>query len=168
MRATGEEACVDFAAFILRLLDYDSQDRVIHQRKEISFVMAGQRVNAKPDVCVMNYTDYVLLVQEDMVSEATVHACRSFISNIIFQQSISRDDPQPQIIAAIAAFYQNNLVGEQAGLSRLPSNNWNSSDVLSDSCNRAAPSLGCNGAVPTECHYSAETRRKFFAACARG
>ena len=31
--------------------------------------MAGQRVSAKPDVCVMTYSDYVLLVQEDKVSE---------------------------------------------------------------------------------------------------
>ena len=70
MRATGGGACIgDFAAFILRLLDYDAPDRVIHQRKEISFVMAGQRVNAKPDVCVTTDSDYVLLVQEDKVCE---------------------------------------------------------------------------------------------------
>jgi hypothetical protein len=71
MGATGEEACVeDFAAFILRLLGYDDAECVIHQRKEIPFVMAGQRVDAKPDLCVMTYGDHiVLIVHIDKVSE---------------------------------------------------------------------------------------------------
>jgi hypothetical protein len=39
----------DFAAFILRILNYDNEDRIICQRTEISFPMAGQRVDAKID-----------------------------------------------------------------------------------------------------------------------
>ena len=60
----------DFAAFILRILNYDSddQDRVICQRPELSFPMAGQRVDAKSDLCVRDENDYLLLVQEDKVS----------------------------------------------------------------------------------------------------
>ena len=60
----------DFAAFILRILNYDSddQDRVICQRPELSFPMAGQRVEAKSDLCVRDENDYLLLVQEDKVS----------------------------------------------------------------------------------------------------
>ena len=60
----------DFAAFILHILNYDSddQDRVICQRPELSFPMAGQRVDAKSDLCVRDENDYLLLVQEDRVS----------------------------------------------------------------------------------------------------
>jgi len=58
----------DFAAFILRILNYDDQDRVICQRPELSFPMAGQRVDAKSDLCVRDENDYLLLVQEDKVS----------------------------------------------------------------------------------------------------
>jgi len=50
---TGEESLVDdFAAFLLGMFEYDEPDRVIHQRKEVSFVMCGTVVAAKPDVCV--------------------------------------------------------------------------------------------------------------------
>jgi membrane glycosyltransferase len=67
----GEEPVDDFATIILRLLHYEDPDRVIHQRKEISFVMSGQRVDAKPDVCVLSDTDdCILLVQEDQVSDS--------------------------------------------------------------------------------------------------
>lgn len=53
----------DFAAFILRILNYDNEARVIYQRTEISFPMAGQRVDAKIDVCLMDELELVLLVQ---------------------------------------------------------------------------------------------------------
>lgn len=53
----------DFAAFILRILNYDNEARVICQRTEISFPMAGQRVDAKIDVCLMDELELVLLVQ---------------------------------------------------------------------------------------------------------
>jgi hypothetical protein len=65
---TGEESLVDdFAAFILGLFQYDEPEGVIHQRKELSFIMCGSRVDAKPDVCVMSESEYLLLVQEDKV-----------------------------------------------------------------------------------------------------
>lgn len=68
-QASFEESAVDdFTAFILRMLDYDDDDRVIRLRKEISFYMAGERVDATADVCVMNDSDYLLLIQEDKVS----------------------------------------------------------------------------------------------------
>jgi hypothetical protein len=64
----GEESLVDdFAAFILGIFEYDEPERVIHQRKEVSFVMCGMTVSAKPDVCVMSESEYLLLVQEDKV-----------------------------------------------------------------------------------------------------
>ncbi|KAF8814383.1 hypothetical protein BYT27DRAFT_7266192 [Phlegmacium glaucopus] len=102
-QATSEESAVaDFAAFILGMLDYDDEDRFIRLRKEISFYMAGQRVDAKADVCVMNDLDYLLLVQED-------------------KRQQSSDDPEPQLIAeAIAAYYQNNFRRTRAGLPALP------------------------------------------------
>lgn len=62
----GEESLVDdFAAFLLGMFEYDEPEGVIHQRKELSFVMCGMSVDAKPDVCVMSGSEYLLLVQED-------------------------------------------------------------------------------------------------------
>jgi len=37
----------DIAAWLLHILNYNDEDRVICQRTEISFPMAGQRVDAK-------------------------------------------------------------------------------------------------------------------------
>ena len=71
----GEESYVDdFAAFILAMFEYDEPERVIHQRKEVSFVMCGMMVYAKPDICVMSESEYLLLVQGDKV-------CPSFSLN---------------------------------------------------------------------------------------
>ena len=68
-QASSEDSAVaDFAALILTMLDYDDEDRFIRLRKEILFYMAGQKVDAKADVCVMNDLGYLLLVQEDKVS----------------------------------------------------------------------------------------------------
>jgi len=100
----GEEASVDdFAAFILGMFNYDEPDRIIHNRKELSFVMCGAVVDARPDVCVMSESEYLLLVQED-------------------KRGTNRTDPEPQLVAeAIAAFYQNNLRRKSAGLDMLDS-----------------------------------------------
>lgn len=69
-RSSQEGSAVDdFPAHILRMLDYDNQDRgMIKTRKTIPFTMSGCRVDAKTDVCVMDHADYRLLVQEDKVS----------------------------------------------------------------------------------------------------
>ena len=58
----------DFALHVLRMLDYDGQDRVICLRPELSFTMSGQHVDAKSDICVKDANDILLLVQEDKVS----------------------------------------------------------------------------------------------------
>ncbi|TDL13545.1 hypothetical protein BD410DRAFT_435547 [Rickenella mellea] len=88
----GEESLVnDFAAFILGMFEYDEPDRFIHRRKDLPFVMCGMDVDARPDVCVMSESEYLLLVQAN-------------------KRGTNRRDPEPQLIAeAIAAFYQNNL-----------------------------------------------------------
>lgn len=69
----SEESHVDdFAVILLRLADYDVGKRIIHSRKELGFMMSGQRVMAKPDVCVMDHHGAggcVLLVQEDKVRD---------------------------------------------------------------------------------------------------
>ena len=70
---TGEESLVDdFATFLLGMFEYDEPDRVIHQRKEVSFVMYGTVVTAKPDVCVMMESQYLLLVQEGKVRHSNL------------------------------------------------------------------------------------------------
>ena len=63
-----ESHVVDFTLHVLRMLDYDGQDRVICQRPELSFTMSGQHVDAKSDICVKDANDILLLVQEDKVS----------------------------------------------------------------------------------------------------
>ncbi|KDR73309.1 hypothetical protein GALMADRAFT_100965 [Galerina marginata CBS 339.88] len=94
----------DFAAFILRMLNYDDQDRVVCLRPEFSFPMAGQRVDTKSDLCVRDESDYLLLVQEDKAINGSLN------------------DPEPKLIAgAIAAFYQNNLRRNLRGLPQLES-----------------------------------------------
>ncbi|THU95961.1 hypothetical protein K435DRAFT_966196 [Dendrothele bispora CBS 962.96] len=102
-----EESFVgDFVVVVLKLMGYASgRRRIIHQRREISFEMCGQKVDAKMDVCVMERgaLKYLLLVQED-------------------KRHLYKVDPEPlnQLIAeAIAAFYQNNILRERAGLARV-------------------------------------------------
>ncbi|PPQ86429.1 hypothetical protein CVT25_008087 [Psilocybe cyanescens] len=98
---SSESRVDDFAAFLLRITNYDELDRVICQRTEISFPMVGQRVDAKFDVCLVNDLEFLLLVQED-------------------KRVASYEDPEPQVIAeAIAAFYQNNLRRRLSGLQPL-------------------------------------------------
>ena len=64
-----ESAVDDFAALLLRLMKYNSgRQRLIRSRKEISFIMAGQRVDVKTDVCVIENGLFILLVQEDKVN----------------------------------------------------------------------------------------------------
>ena len=97
---TEESHVDDFAACLLKLLDYDTGLRAIHSHKELGFNMCGERVSARPDVCVMDRTGRgacVLLVQEDKVRG--VHRCWNR------QRNTSRTDPEPQLIAeAIGAF----------------------------------------------------------------
>ncbi|KAJ7115539.1 hypothetical protein C8R43DRAFT_1113028 [Mycena crocata] len=98
-----ESAVDDFAAFLLGLLDYDEPERVVHQRLEIGFMMCGKKVEAKPDVVIMDGGDYLLLVQQD-------------------KGHLSLDDAEPQFIAAaIAAYYANNRQRTAAGLPPLTS-----------------------------------------------
>ena len=64
------ESAAGDLAFIL--LDYDEPDRVIHRRLQIGFLMSGMHVDAKPDTCILDDEDFVLLVQEDKVCKACV------------------------------------------------------------------------------------------------
>ena len=74
-----EESFVDdFAACILRLMGYRGQHCIIHARKEIHFLMCGERTAAKSNVCVLEDTagrpPYILLVQENKVSTGNLNA----------------------------------------------------------------------------------------------
>ena len=63
-----ESAVDDFAALLLRLMKYNQgPECMIRTRKEISFFMAGQRVAANTDVCVIDRDAFILLVQADKV-----------------------------------------------------------------------------------------------------
>jgi hypothetical protein len=59
-----ESAVDDFAALLLRLMKYNNgRQRLIRTKKEISFVMAGHRVDATTDVCMIEDGRFILLVQ---------------------------------------------------------------------------------------------------------
>ncbi|KAE9399338.1 hypothetical protein BT96DRAFT_858424 [Gymnopus androsaceus JB14] len=77
-----EKAAVDdFTGHILRMLDFDGDERSITTKRELSFTMCGTRVRAKADLAVM------------------------------FRSSTVIDEPILQLIAeAIAAFVENNRV----------------------------------------------------------
>jgi hypothetical protein len=123
----GEESLVDdFAAFVLKMMRYDEGRRVIHLRKEMGFEMCGQRVDAKTDVCVMERSGtgakYLLLVQEDKVRKLYLCVSKIRLPITRAKRHLSRDDPEPQLIAeAMAAFYENNRARRAAGLPKLQS-----------------------------------------------
>ena len=88
----GEEsAVVDFAAEVLRAMDYEAETMTVCTRKDIRFIMCGEPVYAKTDVFVLDLlSEILLLVQED-------------------KSHIRPQDPESQLIAgAIATFQFNN------------------------------------------------------------
>ncbi|PPQ87155.1 hypothetical protein CVT25_000145 [Psilocybe cyanescens] len=102
--AFEESAVDDFAALLLRLMKYNSgRQSLIRSRKDISFIMAGHRVDAKADVCVMENNLFSLLVKEDR------RQGQGYLQDI-----------EPQLVAeAIAAFHHNNGSRTLAGLPKL-------------------------------------------------
>ena len=92
----GQEAAVDnFAAELLRGLEYDDNNRIIFIRHALPFLTCGENLTAQTDVCVMDNNDIVLLLQEN-------------------KRQTSMRDPEPQVIAeAIAAFSLNNMRRER-------------------------------------------------------
>ncbi|KAH9966458.1 hypothetical protein BC827DRAFT_1264446 [Russula dissimulans] len=89
----GEESAVDdFAVQLFKILSYTGRavGRVARTRKDLPFWVCGEQRHAKTDVCIMDGSDILLLVQED-------------------KRHMDGSDPEPQLIAeAIAAFYNNN------------------------------------------------------------
>ncbi|KZT04744.1 uncharacterized protein LAESUDRAFT_657346 [Laetiporus sulphureus 93-53] len=102
----GESAVDDFAVALFTNLGYVNQHRVARTRKNIPFLICGERRYAKADVCLIDRreNDILLVVQED----------KRF-----------REDPlavRCQLIAeAIAAFSYSNGLRESAGLEPLES-----------------------------------------------
>lgn len=95
----GEESAVDdFAVQLFKMLGYTGRalGRVARTRKDIAFWVCDQESHAKTDVCIMDDSEILLLVQED-------------------KRHLDQSDPEPQLIAeAIAAFYHNNRIRVQA------------------------------------------------------
>lgn len=89
----GEESAVaDFAVQLFRILDYTGRSvgRVTRRRKDLPFWVCGQRRYAKTDVCIIDASNILLLIQED-------------------KRHLDGSDPEPLLIAeAIAAFSNNN------------------------------------------------------------
>ncbi|KAF6744296.1 hypothetical protein DFP72DRAFT_1019195 [Ephemerocybe angulata] len=105
----GETTVIDFAVFLLGMLDYDDGDgrRLLHTRKEMPFYMEDGRVDVKADATVIErktsrFYQYILLVHEN-----------KFTSGV---------DPEAQLIAqAIGAFQRNNRIRKRAKISELKS-----------------------------------------------
>ncbi|KAH9047120.1 hypothetical protein EDB84DRAFT_1673734 [Lactarius hengduanensis] len=93
---TGQEAAVvNFAAELLKGLEYDDDNRIVFIRRAIPFLTCGEDSIAQIDVCIMDDNEILLLLQEDKILT-------------------SMKDPEPQVIAeAIAAFALNNRKRER-------------------------------------------------------
>jgi len=57
----------DYTLFLLSLLDYDHDTRLLRTKNVMPLYMAGQRVEAKADVVLMDGNSYLLVVQEEKV-----------------------------------------------------------------------------------------------------
>ncbi|KAK6967040.1 hypothetical protein R3P38DRAFT_2753981 [Favolaschia claudopus] len=90
-----ESAVDDFAVLLLREVGYAPLGRIIRTRKDIPLVICGENRHAKTDVCIIDDSGILLLVQED-------------------KRHLEGGNPIPQLIAeAIAAFQSNNVTREQ-------------------------------------------------------
>ncbi|KAH9025961.1 hypothetical protein EDB85DRAFT_2277127 [Lactarius pseudohatsudake] len=92
---TGQEAAVvNFAAELLKGLEYDDDNRIVFIRRAIPFLTCGEDSITQIDVCIMDDNEILLLLQEDKILT-------------------SMKDPEPQIIAEAAAFALNNRKRER-------------------------------------------------------
>ncbi|TEB21358.1 hypothetical protein FA13DRAFT_1741998 [Coprinellus micaceus] len=90
-----ESAVNDFAVALFRACGYTGRGRVVRTRKDIPLLICGENRHAKTDVCILDDSEILLLVQEDK--------CH-----------LDDSDPEPQLIAeAIAAFASNNRMRER-------------------------------------------------------
>ena len=106
---TGEEAPVDdFSGHILRMLNFDDDERSIATKRELSFTMCGTRVRAKADIAVLDNAEYSLMVQNDkVVAVGSSWGMSMSLTNV--KRTTVTDEPKPQLIAeVIAAFVENN------------------------------------------------------------
>ncbi|KAL6307104.1 hypothetical protein BKA93DRAFT_770620 [Sparassis latifolia] len=86
-----ESAVDDLVSALLRAMHYVDMSKVVRTRKNLTFIVCGNTVHAQTDVCLMDSSGILLLVQEDKGHN-------------------EEKDPEPQLIAeAIAAFYYNNF-----------------------------------------------------------
>ena len=79
----GRQSAVDdFASSLLRIMDYDTRDRMVRTRYDIAFFTCGVETRAQTDICVIadEVRNLLLLVQED-------------------KRLTSSHDPEPQVIA---------------------------------------------------------------------
>jgi hypothetical protein len=85
-KISQEAAVVNFAAELLRGLEYDDENRIVFIRHAIPFLICGDTSVAQTDVCIVDDHEILLLLQEG-------------------KRWTSTKDPEPQVIAeAIAAF----------------------------------------------------------------
>ncbi|KAL0945774.1 hypothetical protein HGRIS_012063 [Hohenbuehelia grisea] len=86
-----KSAVYDFGVALLRLLNYEGDNTMIRQRKEMSFMMGGKKVDAEADLTIVDDNYCYLVVQEN-------------------KRIGSPDDPKAQLIAeSIAAFHLNAI-----------------------------------------------------------
>ena len=79
----------DFATELLRVMGYERDHTIVRTRKSIRLHMCGEIMFAKTDICIVDSSEILLLVQEDMTHIPS--------------------DPKARLIAeAISAFQENN------------------------------------------------------------
>jgi hypothetical protein len=117
-RAGFEPVTSDFTVFLLSLLDYDHDARLLRTNNVMPFYMAGKRVEAKADVVLMDGDSYLLVVQEEkVISQLAVAPWLHTHSTQMLQRVARGDDPEPRLIAGcIAAANMNNFRRKQSGL----------------------------------------------------
>jgi len=102
----GESAVADFAVELFKRLGYVRRHRVARTRKDMQLLICGEYRRIKADVCIMDRSSWGeidLLVQEDRRLDDDEGSC-----------------PQAKLIAAaMAAFCENNMNREVAGLTDL-------------------------------------------------
>lgn len=90
-----EAAIVNFAAELLKYLEYDDENRIVFIRHAIPFLTCAENLVAQTDICIIDDDGILLLLQED-------------------KRLTSMENPEPQVIAeALAAFALNNRKRER-------------------------------------------------------
>ncbi|KAF8591988.1 hypothetical protein K439DRAFT_1325511, partial [Ramaria rubella] len=91
----------DFTVELLHLFDYNSKGRIFCMRKDLPLLMCGESMKVKPNLCITDTDQCIILLVEE-------------------QKSCSNVEARAQLVAeAIACFAYNNECRQHAQLPEL-------------------------------------------------